>query len=93
MNHGSRQYFGCSAHRLHGGGKSEASSWRDTSSGSSGPGSLSATNLGHWTERAPLPGIIGKEPATVDSLFVDNLGEFKVQGDAEGTSAVPLARY
>ena len=29
-------------------------------------GSLSATGLGHGTERAALAGIVGKEPATVD---------------------------
>jgi L-serine dehydratase len=36
-------------------------------------GSLSATGLGHGTERASLAGIIGKEPATVDPLFLDSL--------------------
>jgi L-serine dehydratase len=36
-------------------------------------GSLSATGKGHGTERAALAGIIGKEPATVDPLFLDAL--------------------
>jgi L-serine dehydratase len=36
-------------------------------------GSLSATGKGHGTERAALAGIIGKEPATVDPLFLDSL--------------------
>src|SRR5580765_1302615 len=36
-------------------------------------GSLSATGKGHGTERASLPGVIGKEPATVDPLFLDSL--------------------
>ncbi len=34
-------------------------------------GSLSATGKGHGTERAALAGIIGKEPATIDPLFLD----------------------
>jgi L-serine dehydratase len=34
-------------------------------------GSLSATGKGHGTERASLAGLIGKEPATVDPLFLD----------------------
>jgi L-serine dehydratase len=38
-------------------------------------GSLSATGKGHGTERAALAGIIGKEPATVDPLFLDSLVE------------------
>ena len=38
-------------------------------------GSLSATGKGHGTERASLAGVIGKEPATVDPLFLDNLRE------------------
>jgi L-serine dehydratase len=38
-------------------------------------GSLSATGKGHGTERAALAGVIGKEPATVDPLFLDNLRE------------------
>ena len=38
-------------------------------------GSLSATGLGHGTERAALAGLIGKEPATVDPLFLDGLKE------------------
>src|SRR5204862_4861090 len=36
-------------------------------------GSLSATGKGHGTERAALAGLIGKEPATVDPLFLDEL--------------------
>ncbi len=36
-------------------------------------GSLSATGMGHGTERAALAGIVGKEPATVDPAFLDGL--------------------
>jgi len=36
-------------------------------------GSLSATGRGHGTERAALAGLVGKEPATVDPLFLDSL--------------------
>jgi L-serine dehydratase len=36
-------------------------------------GSLSATGKGHGTERAALAGILGKEPATIDPTFLDNL--------------------
>jgi L-serine dehydratase, iron-sulfur-dependent, single chain form len=36
-------------------------------------GSLSATGKGHGTERASLAGLVGKEPATVDPLFLDSL--------------------
>jgi L-serine dehydratase len=36
-------------------------------------GSLSATGKGHGTERAALAGIIGKEPATIDPLFLDEI--------------------
>jgi L-serine dehydratase len=36
-------------------------------------GTLSATAKGHGTERAALAGIIGKEPATFDPLFLDEL--------------------
>ena len=36
-------------------------------------GSLSATGVGHGTERAALAGIIGKEPATIDPAFLDDL--------------------
>src|SRR5690349_4609882 len=36
-------------------------------------GSLSATGKGHGTERASLAGLIGKEPATVDPAFLDNM--------------------
>jgi L-serine dehydratase len=36
-------------------------------------GSLSATGKGHVTERAALAGLIGKEPATVDPLFLEEM--------------------
>ena len=36
-------------------------------------GSLSATGVGHGTERAALAGVIGKEPATVEPEFLDSL--------------------
>jgi L-serine dehydratase len=36
-------------------------------------GSLSATGIGHGTERAALAGVIGKEPATVEPEFLDGL--------------------
>ena len=36
-------------------------------------GSLSATGKGHGTERAALAGLIGKEAATVDPLFLDEM--------------------
>lgn len=36
-------------------------------------GSLSATGKGHGTERAALAGLIGKEPATVDPPFLDEM--------------------
>jgi L-serine dehydratase len=36
-------------------------------------GSLSATGKGHGTERAALAGLAGKEPATVDPLFLDEM--------------------
>jgi L-serine dehydratase len=36
-------------------------------------GSLSATGKGHGTERAALAGLLGKEPATVDPLFLDEM--------------------
>ena len=36
-------------------------------------GSLSATGKGHGTERATLAGIIGKEPATINPLFLDEI--------------------
>src|SRR5688572_28808443 len=38
-------------------------------------GSLSATGKGHGTERAALAGLVGKEPATVDPKFLDDLKE------------------
>src|SRR5436190_10461849 len=36
-------------------------------------GSLSATGKGHGTERASLAGLVGKEPATVNPLFLDEM--------------------
>jgi L-serine dehydratase len=42
-------------------------------------GSLSATGKGHGTERASLAGLIGKEPATVDPLFLDEMKEKPTQ--------------
>jgi len=36
-------------------------------------GSLSATGKGHGTERASLAGLVGKEPATVDPAFLNDL--------------------
>ena len=36
-------------------------------------GSLSATGKGHGTERAALAGLVGKEPATVVPLFLDEM--------------------
>jgi L-serine dehydratase len=36
-------------------------------------GSLSATGKGHGTERAALAGLVGKEPATVDPRFLDDM--------------------
>src|SRR5262249_18235404 len=38
-------------------------------------GSLSATGKGHGTERAALAGLVGKEPATVDPRFLDEMKE------------------
>jgi L-serine dehydratase len=38
-------------------------------------GSLSATGKGHGTERAALAGLLGKEPATVDPAFLDEMKE------------------
>jgi L-serine dehydratase len=42
-------------------------------------GSLSATGKGHGTERASLAGLLGKEPATVDPLFLDEMKEKPAQ--------------
>jgi len=36
-------------------------------------GSLSATGKGHGTERASLAGIVGKEPATINPIWLDEL--------------------
>jgi len=38
-------------------------------------GSLSATGKGHGTERAALAGLVGKEPATVNPAFLDEMKE------------------
>jgi len=46
-------------------------------------GSLSATGKGHGTERASLAGLVGKEPATVDPLFLDEMA-------AKPTQAYPV---
>jgi len=48
-------------------------------------GSLSATGKGHGTERAALAGLVGKEPATVDPLFLDGMA-----ADPTKTYAVKL---
>src|SRR5262249_41365369 len=57
-------------------------------------GSLSATGKGHGTERAALAGLVGKEPATVDPLFLDSLKEKPDQSfpvkPGEKTRVVPL---
>jgi L-serine dehydratase len=42
-------------------------------------GSLSATGKGHGTERAALAGLLGKEPATINPLFLDELAANPVQ--------------
>jgi L-serine dehydratase len=42
-------------------------------------GSLSATGKGHGTERAALAGLIGKEPATIDPAFLDELRDMPDQ--------------
>jgi L-serine dehydratase len=42
-------------------------------------GSLSATGKGHGTERASLAGLLGKEPATVDPLFLDEMKQKPTQ--------------
>src|SRR6516165_5969889 len=42
-------------------------------------GSLSATGKGHGTERAALAGLLGKEPATVDPLFLDEMASKPTQ--------------
>jgi L-serine dehydratase len=42
-------------------------------------GSLSATGKGHGTERAALAGLVGKEPATVDPVFLDSLRDMPDQ--------------
>ena len=36
-------------------------------------GSLSATGKGHGTERATLAGLLGKEPASIDPLFLEEM--------------------
>jgi L-serine dehydratase len=42
-------------------------------------GSLSATGKGHGTERASLAGLVGKEPATVDPAFLDQMAKNPTQ--------------
>src|ERR1043165_4091361 len=42
-------------------------------------GTLSATGKGHGTERAALAGLLGKEPATVDPKFLDEMIEKPTQ--------------
>ena len=54
-------------------------------------GSLSATGKGHGTERAALAGIIGKEPATIDPLFLDELAR-QARPDLPGEARRP-ARF
>ena len=49
-------------------------------------GSLSATGKGHGTERASLAGLVGKEPATVDPLFLDEMIA-KPRADLSGASS------
>jgi L-serine dehydratase len=57
-------------------------------------GSLSATGKGHGTERACLAGLVGKEPATIDPAFLDDLAAkpdqtFQVKiGDKELTASL-----
>jgi len=56
-------------------------------------GSLSATGKGHGTERASLAGLVGKEPATVDPAFLDELAakpdqSFKVK---LGAKEIPVS--
>jgi L-serine dehydratase len=55
-------------------------------------GSLSATGKGHGTERAALAGLVGKEPATVDPLFLDSLRDKPDQSfDVKlGTKTIPV---
>ena len=57
-------------------------------------GSLSATGKGHGTERASLAGLIGKEPATVDPLFLDEMKEkpdANVSAEARRQDVQPVA--
>jgi L-serine dehydratase len=57
-------------------------------------GSLSATGKGHGTERACLAGLVGKEPATIDPAFLDDLAanpdqSFQVKlGDKQLTASL-----
>ena len=58
-------------------------------------GSLSATGKGHGTERASLAGLIGKEPATVDPLFLDEMKakpDANLSGQARRQDVQPVAR-
>ena len=57
-------------------------------------GSLSATGKGHGTERASLAGLVGKEPATVDPLFLDEMigqADAVLSGEARRKDLQPLA--
>jgi L-serine dehydratase len=56
-------------------------------------GSLSATGKGHGTERAALAGLVGKEPATVDPAFLDNLRDKPDQSFTVKLSAKTLTVY
>ena len=58
-------------------------------------GSLSATGKGHGTERASLAGLVGKEPATVDPLFLDEMtrqARPDLSGQARRQDVQPVAR-
>ena len=57
-------------------------------------GSLSATGKGHGTERASLAGLVGKEPATVDPLFLDEMAakpDAILPGEARRQDLQPVA--
>ena len=58
-------------------------------------GSLSATGKGHGTERAALAGLLGKEPATVDPLFLDEMNAkagANLSGEARRQDVQAVAR-
>ena len=61
-------------------------------------GSLSATGKGHGTERASLAGLVGKEPATVDPMFLDEMiakpqQTYPVQARKQDVQSVPGRRH